>query len=62
MGNIKKSLEKALGNISTELENWTLEMNNVLKANLDNTNDVLINFVDNLDNSVQMSEKAAANL
>ena len=36
-------------------------MNNVLKANLSNTNDVLINFVDNLDNSVQMSEKAATN-
>ena len=29
-------------------------MNNVLKANLDNTNDVLINFVDNLDNSVNV--------
>ena len=57
MGNIKKSLEKALGNISTELENWTLEMNNVLKANLDNTNDVLINFVDNLDNLYKCLKK-----
>ena len=61
MEKIKTSLENALGSISTELEQWTMEMNSVLKANLSNTNDVLINFVDNLDNAVQMSEKAATN-
>ena len=61
MENIKNSLENALGSISTELEQWTLEMNNVLKANLQNTNEVLINFVENLDNAVEMSEKAATN-
>ena len=61
MENIKKSLESALGSISTELEQWTIEMNSVLKANLSNTNDVLINFVENLDNAVEKSEKAATN-
>ena len=36
-------------------------MNDVLKANLSETNNVLVNFVENLDNAVEMSEKAATN-
>ena len=61
MEKIKSSLDSALGSVSQELENWTLEMNNVLKSNLTDTNDVLLNFVENLDNAVEMSEKAATN-
>jgi len=61
MEKIKTSLDSALGSVSKELERWTLEMNDVLKANLSDTNNVLVNFVENLDNAVEMSEKAATN-
>ena len=61
MEKIKTSLDSALGSVSKELEQWTLEMNDVLKANLSSTNNVLVNFVENLDNAVAMSEKAATN-
>ena len=42
-----------------QLNDWTEDMNNVLKAKPSDTNNVLVGFVDNLEKAIDTSNRAS---